>query len=272
MKLARCSSPYPLEDYHASSRYRHVDRRYYRIRRSQPNDWNRPAERKQGSAKAHGCARPACACASTPLTIAIQDSGNTSYPSRSSTKKQLRISPMSLPQPSSASRRTLLVSCSQCSAPAASPTSRFCTACGAALTIPGSHAIAPAGISQLPVPSSANRFAGMVSQPRPGNPPIKITPPFIAPTPDASFNAIQSRRAVAALVLAALSFVLFPVILSIPAIMQGYKARREIREAEGQLTGEGTARAAIVMGYINLVYFALGLMIICAYLPLVLLS
>lgn len=179
---------------------------------------------------------------------------------------------MPLLRPTSTSGRTLLVSCSQCSAPAAGPTSQFCTACGAALPIAPSRSIAPAVISQHPVPSGGNRCAGMHSQPRSGDPQIKITPPFIAPTPNASFNAVQSRRAVAALVLAALSFVFFPVILSIPAIVQGYKARREICESEGQLTGEGTARAAIVMGYLNLVYVALGLMIICAYLPLVLLS
>jgi uncharacterized membrane protein len=59
-----------------------------------------------------------------------------------------------------------------------------------------------------------------------------------------------SGKAIASLVLGIGGFVIFPVVLSILAIVFGRSARREIAERPG-LGGAGLATAGIVLGWIG---------------------
>ena len=46
------------------------------------------------------------------------------------------------------------------------------------------------------------------------------------------------------------------------AIILGYIARKKIRQSRGLLTGDGLATAGLVLGYINVVLFLIGLCIV----------
>jgi hypothetical protein len=58
-------------------------------------------------------------------------------------------------------------------------------------------------------------------------------------------------------------FVVFPVVLSILAIVLGNAAKREIRERPG-LGGEGMASAGVVLGWIGVAVMALALLFFVA--------
>ena len=64
-------------------------------------------------------------------------------------------------------------------------------------------------------------------------------------------------RAVASLVLGILGFVVLPVVPSVIAIWLGVSAKRRI-SSDPRLTGEGLATAGIILGVVELVLFALG--------------
>jgi len=66
----------------------------------------------------------------------------------------------------------------------------------------------------------------------------------------------NSGLAIASLVTGILSWVLIPIIGAIIAIITGHLAKREIRESNGQLSGDGMATAGLILGYINILLVA----------------
>jgi hypothetical protein len=61
-------------------------------------------------------------------------------------------------------------------------------------------------------------------------------------------------KATTSLVLGICGVLLCPLILSIPALVLGYQARREIDASQGASGGRGQAVAGIVLGWIGLVF------------------
>lgn len=86
--------------------------------------------------------------------------------------------------------------------------------------------------------------------------------------PESTAMPLTNSLAVASLVLSALSFVLLPIIGAILGIVLGYQARREIKTARPQQTGEGLATAGIILGWINVALALLVGLVICVLLGL----
>ena len=62
-----------------------------------------------------------------------------------------------------------------------------------------------------------------------------------------------SGEAIAALVLGICGLLVCPFFCSIPALVMGYSARKDIDGSAGRITGRGMAVAGIVLGWIGLV-------------------
>jgi uncharacterized membrane protein YjfL (UPF0719 family) len=75
-------------------------------------------------------------------------------------------------------------------------------------------------------------------------------PPAFIQTPP------NSGLAIASLVTGILSWVLIPIIGAIIAVITGHMAKRQIRESNGQLSGDGMATAGLILGYVNLLLVA----------------
>ncbi len=75
-------------------------------------------------------------------------------------------------------------------------------------------------------------------------------------------TAQTSNLAVFALILGILSWIFLPFLGAIGAVVTGHMGRREIRESNGRLSGEGLATAGLVLGYINI---ALTLIVFVAF-------
>ena len=69
-------------------------------------------------------------------------------------------------------------------------------------------------------------------------------------TPPAKPN---SNMAVASLVLGILGWTVAPGLASIAAVITGHLAKNEIRESNGELSGDGMATAGLIMGYASIV-------------------
>ena len=69
----------------------------------------------------------------------------------------------------------------------------------------------------------------------------------------------SNGKATAALILGIVGILFCPLILSIPAIILGYSARKEIDASQGRQTNRGLATAGIITGWIGVVY---GLLLI----------
>jgi hypothetical protein len=72
-------------------------------------------------------------------------------------------------------------------------------------------------------------------------------------------NQPASSMATISLIAGVLGLTLFPFIGSIVAVATGVMARREIREAEGALGGDGLATAGLVLGWIGVALTVMGL-------------
>jgi hypothetical protein len=70
-----------------------------------------------------------------------------------------------------------------------------------------------------------------------------------------------SNLATFALILGILSWIFLPFVAAIGAVITGHMGRRQIRESNGQLTGQGLATAGLVLGYLNIAFL---LVIFCA--------
>ncbi|WP_148575096.1 DUF4190 domain-containing protein [Nocardioides caldifontis] len=85
---------------------------------------------------------------------------------------------------------------------------------------------------------------------QPGQPPYggyPPAPPVYTPPP----SPPSSGRATTSLVLGIASLVLCGLFTGIPAIILGIKARREIRESDGRVGGDGLALGGIITGVIG---------------------
>lgn len=72
-----------------------------------------------------------------------------------------------------------------------------------------------------------------------------------------------SGKAVASLVLGVGGFLVFPVVLSILAIVFGRSAKRDIAARPG-LGGEGMATAGIVLGWVGVALTVVGILVLVA--------
>ena len=71
-----------------------------------------------------------------------------------------------------------------------------------------------------------------------------------------------SNLAVVSLVAGILTWILIPLLGAIVAIVTGHMARRDIRESQGHLEGNGLATAGLVLGYIQIVVVVIPICVI----------
>lgn len=83
------------------------------------------------------------------------------------------------------------------------------------------------------------------------------SPEFQVPPPTQSSNL-----AIISLIAGILGWFILPVLGAIIAIFTGHRARKEIRESAGKLTGEGMATAGLVLGYLNLFLIVIPICVI----------
>lgn len=83
-------------------------------------------------------------------------------------------------------------------------------------------------------------------------------------SPNTAYGSIQrtSTWAIASIVLAFVSWVGPTLLASIPAIITGHKARKEIHDAYGGIGGGGLALTGLVLGYANVVAVAVAAVIL----------
>lgn len=129
-------------------------------------------------------------------------------------------------------------------------------------TAPGTPPYPGGGAPQTPYPAP-----GFGTPPgRPGGPPGG--PPAAYGQPAYGYDAYSyggyaspyaapqsNGKATASIVLAICSFAVCGLCF-IPAIILGHQARREIRESNGMQTGDGMAKAGIILGYVYIGLFA----------------
>jgi len=82
-------------------------------------------------------------------------------------------------------------------------------------------------------------------------PPAHIIPENSTDKPP-SFVPKDSELAIASLVTGILGWTLVPILGSVAAIITGHLAKKEIRESQGVLSGNGMSTAGLIMGYIQL--------------------
>ncbi len=74
-----------------------------------------------------------------------------------------------------------------------------------------------------------------------------------------------STLALVSLISGILSFVMLPLIGAIVAILTGYEARKETRSIPPRASGDGMATAGIVLGWIHMGFFVVGICCLLAY-------
>jgi len=75
----------------------------------------------------------------------------------------------------------------------------------------------------------------------------------------------NSTAALVSLIAGIASWIMFPVIGSIIAVVAGHMARNEIRASNGQVGGSGMALAGLILGYLQI---ALLILAVCAFIAL----
>lgn len=83
------------------------------------------------------------------------------------------------------------------------------------------------------------------------------------PAPQTSTGPTNSM-ALISLIAGILGFTVFPVLGSIVAIITGNMAKKEIAESAGAQSGEGLAKAGVILGWIGVVLGVLGICAVCA--------
>ena len=71
-----------------------------------------------------------------------------------------------------------------------------------------------------------------------------------------------SGMAIGSLIASIAGFIIVPILGGIVGLILGYVAKKQIRESEGTLAGAGLATAGIIMGWIQVVLFALPICVI----------
>jgi hypothetical protein len=69
----------------------------------------------------------------------------------------------------------------------------------------------------------------------------------------------ESSLAVASLICGITTWFFIPFLGAIAAVITGHLAKKEIRESNGMLTGDGMAVAGLILGYIQLGLILLGI-------------
>ena len=67
----------------------------------------------------------------------------------------------------------------------------------------------------------------------------------------------RESRALIALVCRILGLVVAPILFGGTAIVLGVQARKRIQASQGLLTGEGLAKAAVILGILDVAFYAL---------------
>lgn len=99
--------------------------------------------------------------------------------------------------------------------------------------------------------------------PQPAPPPYQPAPPSYQPTPQAQATAPGAKTsywAIISLITGILNFK-FPPFGAIAALVTGYVARKEIRESNGTISGDGFATAGLVLGWIGIVFSIIALVL-----------
>jgi hypothetical protein len=81
--------------------------------------------------------------------------------------------------------------------------------------------------------------------------PYQAPPPYYLPPQ-------SSGLATASLVFGLISWIIFPIIGSIIAVICGHAAKSEIRSSGGRITGDGQATAGLILGYLQLILGCAG--------------
>ncbi len=74
-----------------------------------------------------------------------------------------------------------------------------------------------------------------------------------------------STLAIISLIAGILGFTIFPVVATIAALITGYMARQETRSTPPKASGDGMATAGIIMGWVQVGLFILGICCFIAY-------
>jgi len=88
-----------------------------------------------------------------------------------------------------------------------------------------------------------------------------MSDPELPPIPEQT-PAPTSTMSLASLMMGIISWVFLPVVGGIIAVITGHLAKKEIRQSEGLLGGEGLATAGLVLGYANLTLGLCGCLIV----------
>ena len=87
-----------------------------------------------------------------------------------------------------------------------------------------------------------------------------LPPPEMPKYSGNGFNELSPKResrALIALVCGILGLVLAPLLLGGTAIVLGVQARKRIQSSQGVLNGEGLAKAAVILGILDVAFYAL---------------
>jgi Domain of unknown function (DUF4190)/zinc-ribbon domain len=145
--------------------------------------------------------------------------------------------------------------CPMCGAPN-EDSSVYCGNCGAALTADAPPPVVDEVRSETP----ADAVGDVVNQPvyAPPEPVYAPPEPAYAPVPVAPSIPVNGM-AIASLILGIAGLTVLPLISSIFAIIFGYMARRDIRQRPSQTSGDGMAKAGIILGWIGVGLLVLGI-------------
>jgi hypothetical protein len=84
----------------------------------------------------------------------------------------------------------------------------------------------------------------------------------LPPPPESGTPAPTSTLSLTSLMMGIISWILLPVVGGLIAIITGHLAKKEIRQSEGLLGGDGLATAGLVLGYANLFLGVCGCLIV----------
>ncbi len=80
--------------------------------------------------------------------------------------------------------------------------------------------------------------------------------------PDLESPAPTSTLSLTSLMMGILGWIFLPVVGGIIAVITGHLAKKEIRQSDGLLGGDGLATAGLVLGYANLVLGLCGCLLL----------